>query len=136
MLRELARSDLAAVDVPHRVDRHALRGARALHLERIRDAVEDLAARSLADADAALPARVGRDAVRLGVGDVHPAIPQRDAARPPVLLPLGDEVSLRVDNLYPVVAAVGDEEPPLRIHREVVRSLELRRSGSELAERS
>src|SRR6185503_13004939 len=95
VLHQLPRPHLPAVHIADRIHCHALGRAGALHLERIGDAVEHPPARRLADADAALPAGVGRDAVRLGVGDVHKSAAQRDAARPPVLLPLAEVVSLQ-----------------------------------------
>src|SRR4051812_18455259 len=106
MPAELARADFAAEDVTLRVDRHTLGGARAFHLERIGDPVEDLAARGVADADAAQPAGVRRDAVRLGIGDVDAAVAQRDAARAAELLPFGDEVAVGVEDLDAMVAPV------------------------------
>src|SRR5258706_2336437 len=134
VLAELARPNLAAENVALRVDRHALCRTRAFHLQRIRDAVEDLAARGVADADAAQPAGIRPDAVRLGVGDVDAAVAQRDAARAAELLPFGDEVALRIEDLDAMVAAVGDDEPATRVQGDVVRRLELDRAGAKPAE--
>src|SRR4051812_33676285 len=136
MPRQLARSDLAAVDVAFRIHRHAFGCAGAFHLEWIGNAVEDLALIEAADADAALPSRMRRDAVRLGIGDVDHAVADRDAARAAELLPLGDESAVEVEDLDAVVAAVGDEEAPLRIERDVVRRPKFHRTRAEPAERA
>ena len=53
LLGELARADLAAVDVAHRVHRHAFGGAGAFQFERVGDAVWTSPSLSSADADAA-----------------------------------------------------------------------------------
>src|SRR5205814_8026919 len=81
MLGKLARPDFPAEDIAHRVHGKAFGRARALHLNRIRDAVEDLAGLELADADAAEPAGVRGDTVGFGVGDVDEAVSQVYAAR-------------------------------------------------------
>src|SRR6267143_4261450 len=125
MLGKLARPDFPAEDIAHRVHGNAFGGAGALHLLRIWNAVEDFAGFELADADAAEPAGVRGDAVGFGVGDVDEAVAQVDAARAAELLPLGDEAAVLLEDLDAVVAAVGDEEPPLGVHGDVVRSLEL-----------
>src|SRR2546428_3248153 len=125
MLGKLARPDFTAEDIAHRVHGDAFGRARALHLNRIWDAVEDVAGLELADADAAEPAGVRGDAVGFGVGDVDEAVAQVDAARAAELFPLGDEAAVLLEDLDAVVAAVGNEEPPLGVHGDIVRGLEL-----------
>src|SRR5882672_3458783 len=125
MLGKLPRPDFPAEDIAHRVHGNAFGRARALHLNGIRDAVEDLAGLELADADAAEPAGVRGNAVRFGVCDVDAIVAQVDPARAAELFPLGDEAAVLLEDLDAVVAAVGDEEPPLGVHRDVVRGLEL-----------
>src|SRR6266480_1866855 len=103
MLRKLSRPDFPAEDIAHRVHGKAFGRARALHLNGIWDAVEDLAGLELADAAAA----------------------QVDAARAAELFPLGDEAAVLLEDLDAVVAAVGNEEPPLGVHGDIVRGPEL-----------
>src|SRR6267143_2945331 len=125
MLGKLARPDFPAEDIAHRVHGNAFGRAGALHLLRIGNAVEDFAGLELADADAAELAGVGGDAVGFGVGDIDEAVAQVYAARAAELFPLGDEATVLLEDLDAVVAAVSDEEPPLGVHRNVVRRLEL-----------
>src|SRR5438034_7838029 len=89
MLGKLSRPDFPAEDIAHRVNGNAFGRARALHLDRIRDAVEDLAGLELADADAAEPPGGRGDTVGRGVGDVGEAVGQADAARTAGLIPHG-----------------------------------------------
>jgi len=51
---------------------------------------------------------------------------QRDAARPAELLPPGGEAAVLLQDLDAVVAAIGDEQPALLVHRDVVRRPELK----------
>src|SRR5882762_7147298 len=125
MLGKLPRPDFAAEDIAHRVYGNAFGGAGALHLLRIGNAVEDFAGLELADADAAEPAGVRGDTVGFGVGDVDEAVAQVYAARAAELLPLGDEGAVLLEDLDAVVAAVGNEEPPVGVHGDIVRGLEL-----------
>src|SRR5438034_4636835 len=125
MLGKLSRPDFPAEDIAQRVYGKAFGRARALHVNRIRDAVEDLAGLELADANAAEPAGVRGDAVGFRVGDVDEAIAQVDAARAAELFPLGDEAAVLLEDLDAVVAAVGNEEQPLGVHGDIVRGLEV-----------
>src|SRR5262245_10823035 len=136
MLGQLPRHHFAAVDVASRIASDTVRGAGAFHLERVGDAEEEFAALQLANADAAQPAGVRGDAVRFGVGYIHEAVAQGNAARASELLPLCDEGSLLVEDLNAVVAAVGDEEATLRVQGDVVRGLELDRAGAKPPERA
>src|SRR3989442_14235061 len=134
MLGKLSRPDFAAKDIAHRVHGNAFGGAGALHRPRIGNAVEDFAGLELADADAAEPAGVRGDAVGFRVGDVDEAVAQVDAARAAELFPLGDEATVLLVDLDAVVAAVGNEEPPLGVHGDIVRGLELGGPWAEFAE--
>src|SRR2546428_1243338 len=133
MLGKLARPDFTAEDIAHRVHGAALGRACALHVNRIWDAVEDVAGLELADADTAEPAGVRGDAIGFRVGDVDEAVAQVDAARAAELFPLGDEAAVLLEDLDAVVGAVGNEEPPLGVHGDIVRGLEL---GGALAQSS
>src|ERR1700674_1122537 len=85
----------------------------------------DLAVLGAADADAGLEARIVV-LVRLIVRHVdHVVLVDGDVARPAELLPFGDEVSVRIEDLDAAVAAVGHENPPLGIHRDSVQLVEL-----------
>src|SRR2546429_9441403 len=125
MFEKSPRPDSPAEDIAHRVYGNAFGRARALHLNGIRDAVEDVAGLELADADAAEPAGVRGDTIGFGVGDVDEAVAQVDAARAAELFPLGDEAAILLEDLDAVVAAVGNDEPPLGVHGDIVRGLEL-----------
>src|SRR3989304_6083348 len=57
-----------------------------------------------------------------------------DPARPAELTPLLEEPPVAVENLDPVVAPIGDEQPSLRVEREAVRLIELPRTGALPAE--
>src|SRR4029077_1248509 len=74
--------------------------------------------------------------VRLVVGDVDPVVPvDVNPARPAKLPPLLEEISVLVEDLDAAVAAVADEQAPLRVHRERVRRVELAVRTSLLAPR-
>src|ERR1700675_4987712 len=132
---QLPRADFAAVHIALRVHRAALRSAGPLHLERVGNAVEDVAVLDAADPDAPLPPRVRCNAVRFRVGHIDRVVPDVNAARAAELMPFGDERSVLIEDLDAHVAAVGDEEPSLRVHGEVVRRFEFDRPRAELAER-
>ena len=134
MLGKLSRPDFPAENIAHRVHGKAFGCARALHLNRIWDAVEDLAGLELADADAAEPAGVRGDTIGFRVGDVDEAVAQVDAAWAAELFPLGDEATVLLEDLDAVVAAVGNKEPPLGVHGDIVRGLELGGPGAESSE--
>ena len=53
-----------------------------------------------------------------------------EAARLAELLPFGEELAVLVEDLQPVVLAVGDEEPALRVERQRVGRRELARPGA------
>ncbi len=93
-----------------------------------------LAVSDPADANAALPAVVvARHRFGFGVGHIdHVVLVDVDAARPAELRPLFDERAVLIEDLDPVVVAVADEQPALRIQRERVRLIELARAGSGL----
>src|SRR5215813_2336922 len=64
--------------------------------------------------------------VRLGIRHVNGVVAiDEDPARPAELLPLRDEIAILVEDLNAVVAAVADEEPPLRIDCDRMRRVEL-----------
>src|SRR5215471_15690925 len=85
----------------------------------------DPAVLGAADADAVLEAGIGF-LVRLIVRHVDDVVlVDRDIARPAELLPFGDELSVRIEDLDTAVAAVGDENPPLGIHGDAVQLVEL-----------
>src|SRR2546428_11540201 len=81
MLGKLARPDFPAEDIAHRVHGKAFGRARALHLNRIWDAVEDVAGLELADADAAEPAGVRGGTIGFRVGDIDEAVAHVEAPR-------------------------------------------------------
>src|SRR5262249_47322412 len=87
-----------------------------------------------ADADTTLPARMRRVRAALGgfgIGDVQivPCIDE-DAAGPAELLPLFDELTVLIENLNAIVAAIAYEEPPFRIECQRVWHFELPRTRS------
>src|SRR5262249_47090496 len=92
-----------------------------------------LAILGAADADAGLETRIaGR--VRLIVRHVdHVVLVDADVARSAELLPFSDELSGRIEDLNAAVAAVGHENPSLRIHRDSMQLIELARPLAVLA---
>src|ERR1700756_2799397 len=58
-----------------------------------------------------------------------------NVARPPELLPFGNELAVRLENLNAVVGAVGDVDASRRIERDAVRRLEFARPLAVLAPR-
>src|SRR5262245_14415020 len=80
---------------------------------------------ALLDAGQLVGAGVG---ARLGVGHVDSVVlGDEDAARPPELTPLAEELPLLVEDLNAVVLAITDEQPAARVHRNGVRLTELAR---------
>src|SRR5579884_1893274 len=141
---DAARADFGPIDDAVHVGGDAFGRARRARSIRVRLRIGDErghgAVLRAADADAPPPSRVvavlAFDVARFRVGDVeHVALVDVKPARPAELLPLGDEAAILVENLDPVVAAVGDEQPSLRIHREAVRLVELDAAGSLPADR-
>src|SRR5262249_45585090 len=65
-----------------------------------------------------LPIRIGIEFLaRLGIGGVENVVAvDVEAARPAELPPFGEKFSILVEDLDAVVRAVGDEQPPARIH--------------------
>ena len=128
-------SSFRPVHVPPRVGRHAFSGGRGLVLRSgDRDENLDQAVSSAADPNALLKARVHL-LVRLRVGDIdRVACVNEHAARAAELFPFGDERSILIDKLNAMVAAVGDQQAALRVHRDVVRRAEFDRPGAERAE--
>src|SRR6267142_5630244 len=116
------------VDDAVAIHRHALAAAAARKVRRLRigHEVPHLAVAFAADADAALHCRIGVRHAGLRVGAIeHPRAIEEDAARPPELPPLGEELPLLVEHLDARVAAIGHEQPSLRIEHEAVRRVEL-----------
>src|SRR5262249_32946178 len=72
------------------------------------------------DPNASLPAiMILCNRFRFGIGHIdNVVLVNEDAARPAKLEPLLDVVALLVENLDTVIAAIGEKEPPARIHRE------------------
>lgn len=79
---QLPRPELGAVDIALGLFRHAFSGAGAFHLQRIGNAIEHLADLDATDADATLPARMGRHAVGFGVGAIKKIGANLNASRP------------------------------------------------------
>src|SRR6202034_2045666 len=84
----------------------------------------DFAVLDAADADALLERRIGLF-VRLRVAHINDVVADVDAARPPKLLPFGEEFTVLIENLDAVVSPVGDEQAAGGIHRQAVRHVEL-----------
>src|SRR5262249_56744012 len=75
---------------------------------RFRNEGGDLAVLDAANADALLEARIVAGG-RLRIGDVdHVVLVDGNVARPPELLPFGNELAVRLANLDAVVGAIGD----------------------------
>src|SRR5262245_38131417 len=95
----------------------------------------DLAVLDAADADALLEARIVARG-RLRIGDVdHVVLLDGNVARPPELLPFGNELAVRLENLIAVVGAVGDVDASHRIESDAVRRVEFARPLAVLAPR-
>ena len=90
------------------------------------------------DPNASLPAiMILCNRFRFGIGHVDDVVlVNEDAARPAKLEPLVDVVALLVENLDTVIAAIGEKEPPARIHREGMGNVHLARTGSPSFPRS
>src|SRR5262245_48708351 len=100
-----------------------------------RDKDRDLAVLGAADANPGSDTRVVFR-VRLMIGYIKDVVAvDVDSARPAELLPLSDEISLLIEALAPVVAAVADEDPSLRIDGDCVRRVELAGGRAFLAPR-
>src|SRR5262249_3971562 len=111
----------AGIDVARVV--HANTFRRAGLDRRLRYEGGDLAVLDAADADAWLEARIVARG-RLRIGDVdHVVLVDGNVARPPELLPLSNELAVRLENLNAVVGAVGDVDASRRIERDAVRRL-------------
>src|SRR5262245_3085396 len=123
----------ASIDVARVVHANAFR--RAGLDRRLRYEGGDLAVLDAADADALLEARIVARG-RLRIGDVdHVVLVDGNVARPPELLPLSNELAVRLENLNAVVGAVGDVDASRRIERDAVRRLEFARPLAVLAPR-
>src|SRR5579871_3972514 len=95
------------VDVAIIIDTDALKRAKGLGFL---DETRDLAVPGVADADALLEARIGLF-TRLRVGHVDRILlVDPDAAGPAELLPFGQELAVLIENLNPVVGAVGHKQ--------------------------
>src|SRR5690349_4836154 len=100
------RADFSAVDVALCVSRDAFGRACARGLsDRVGDECRHLAGPGAADADASLPAIVVLgDRLGFGIGHVeHVVLVDEDAAWTAELAPLGDKVSVLVENLDAIV---------------------------------
>ena len=108
--------DFTGIDVAARIDRQEFDATFAvLVFLMIGNEGGHASCLRLADPDARQPARIARG-VRHAVADIDPiARVDIDAARLAELFPLGDEISLGIEHLDPVVAAIGDVDPPRRV---------------------
>src|SRR6185503_16510297 len=105
---------------------------------RRRNVILDLAGFRAADANAALAARVvgvlARRVLRFRIGDVKDIVPvDENSARPSELFPCGEELSVLIEDRDAAVAAVGNEQPTLRIERQHVRAFQLAIAGDQMA---
>src|SRR5262245_17729662 len=122
----------AAVDIAGIVEAHSF-GRRDLGIG-CRNEGRHRAVLGAADADTGLEAGI------VGLGRLivrhvdHVVLVDGDVARPAELLPFGDELSVRIENLDAAVAAVGHENPPLGIHRDAMQRIELALTLAVLAE--
>src|SRR5262245_37762772 len=92
-----------------------------------------LAVFDAADPDA-LPERRIEFLARLRIGGVENVVAvDVEAARPAELPPFGEKFSILVEDLDAVVGAVGDEQPPARIHGESMRHVEFALSLARFA---
>ena len=74
------------------------------------------------------------DLARLGVRHDERVVAQdRDAARPPEVAPLVDELQIAIEDLDAVVRAIGNKQPSLRIERQRVGPHEFARRGAHAA---
>src|SRR5882672_7641025 len=108
---ELSRSDFSTVHIALGIHRQTLRRAGSLQLERVGDAINDLAILQASDANASLPSGMGREgkSVRFRVGDIDHVATQIDAARTAELQPFGDEAAVLIEDLDAHVPPIGDE---------------------------
>src|SRR5689334_8668254 len=134
MLDHLSRSDFGAIDIALRIDGDAFRRAGALEFLWIGYALRHLAIIHGADAYAAQPTGIAARVVRFRIRDINQVVAYYHAARTAEVPPLGDEAAVLIDDLHTVVAAVGDEQPSLCVHRDVVRRAEFTRPAAVLAE--
>ena len=122
MFNQLPRSDLRAVHVAVLVDRESLRCTGRLEIEDIGDEIQHFAVGIPADPNAALPSRMHciGEPIGLRVGYVDHPIPDGDAAGAAELLLCFYEPTVLIEDLDAHVAAIGDPQPPLLIHRDVM----------------
>ena len=118
--------------LPSAIGRHPFAGSVGVG---VRNQGRYLAIFGAADPDAPLVARV-RLLIGLRVGRVEHVLPvDEHAARPAELSPLRQEHPVLVEDLNPAVPAVGDKQPAVRVHREIVWRVELTRAGPLLSPR-
>src|SRR5262249_86454 len=123
----------ASIDVAGVV--HPDRFRRAGLDRRLRNEGGDLAVLDAADADASLETRiVARGRFRIAALD-HVVLVDGHVARPPELLPFGNEFAVRLENLDAVVGAIGDIDAPHRIEGDAVRRIEFAQPLAVLAPR-
>src|SRR5262249_1770722 len=118
----------STVDIPLGVDANSLGTAvvRGCSLW-IFDEVDRHAVPGAPNAEAFPPSRV--IGARLRVGDVHHVVLRNpEAARPSELFPGVEQLAVLIENLDPVVLAIADEQPALRIERDRVRLADLIRA--------
>src|SRR5215472_6165285 len=135
-----AARQLADIDIAVPVDGHAVRrgelarGETGMHLAEPRQHL------ALGRMDADARSDIGPVAVDLARGAAFADIDERVAAGrhahavwPVQIVPLGLELAVAVKHLDPMVLAVGDKDPAVRVAADVVRDIELPRVGSGLA---
>src|SRR5262245_5126242 len=113
VLHQLSRTDFPTVYVSLVIHSYALRRTGPFHLERIRNAVQDLAVCKTSNPDSSLPPWVWGHTVRLGVGDIDHVTADVDAARAAKLLPFTEIIPVLIEDLNPHVSPVGNKELPL-----------------------
>src|SRR5262249_20200503 len=121
----------AGIDVAGIVHAHAFR--RASLDRRLRNEGGDFAVLDTANADTLPKARIiARGGLRVGDVD-HVVLVDYNVARPPKLLPFGNELAVRLENLNAVVGAIGDIDSSHRIEGDAVRRVEFARPLAVLA---
>src|SRR5215510_6673111 len=126
VLPEILRARLSRVEITRRIRRDTFGHAgRVVFGAEGRDKSCDLAVSGASDANSRPDTGVVFR-VRLGIRYVNDVVAiDEDPAWPAELLPLGDEIPLLIEDLDAFVAAVADEDPPLRINSDRMRRVEL-----------
>src|SRR5262249_15632546 len=119
----------AGKDPALRIDAEKL-GTGAARRFFVRDEGLDPSGFDIADADAALPARIP-PIVRHTVGDVDVALAvDGNCARLAELRPPRQEISLFVEDLHTLIPTIRDVKPPLGVDFDAVRIVELQRQAA------